>query len=117
MPLDAAPVEPPLPRQDGPLQLEVLVGPALATIPQHHWVGKLLGFDFTVEYKPGAANAVADALSQRDTEEGALLALSAPRFKFIDRLRQAQHINQLSSPFVRTSASTPTECPGRSPRH
>ena len=63
----------------------------MATIPQHHWVGKLLGFDFSVEYKPGAANAVADALSRRDTEEGALLVLSAPRFDFVDRLRQAQH--------------------------
>jgi hypothetical protein len=53
-------------------------------------VGKLLGFDFTVEYKPGAANTVADALSRCDTEEGAVLAVSAPRFNFIERLRQAQ---------------------------
>ncbi|WVZ75922.1 hypothetical protein U9M48_023940 [Paspalum notatum var. saurae] len=45
----------------------------LATIPQHHWVGKPLGFDFTVEYKPGTANAVADAPSVRDTEEGSRL--------------------------------------------
>jgi hypothetical protein len=61
----------------------------LATIPQHHWVGKLLGFDFSVEYKPGAANVVADVLSRRDTEDGVLLALFAPRFDFLDRLRQA----------------------------
>jgi hypothetical protein len=33
---------------------------------------------------------VADTLSRRDTEDGALLALSAPRFNFIDRLCQAQ---------------------------
>jgi hypothetical protein len=34
---------------------------------------------------------VADALSRRDTEDstGAVLALSAPKFDFIDRLRQA----------------------------
>jgi hypothetical protein len=57
---------------------------------QHHWVGKLLGFDFSIEYKPGMMNVVADALSRRDTEEGDLLALSAPRFDFIDRLHQAQ---------------------------
>jgi hypothetical protein len=62
----------------------------LATIPQHHWVGKLLGFDFSVEYKPGATNAAADALSRRDTIDGELLALSAPRFDFIDKLWQAQ---------------------------
>ena len=54
-------------------------------------MGKLLGFDFSVEYKPGATNTVADALSRRDTsEEGSVLALSAPRFDFVDRLRHAQ---------------------------
>jgi hypothetical protein len=53
-------------------------------------VGKLLGFDFTVEYKPGAQNAVADALSRRDTPDGGVLAISAPRFDYIDRLRQEQ---------------------------
>jgi hypothetical protein len=70
--------------------LKYLLDQRLATIPQHHWVGKLLGFDFSVEYKPSTTNAVADVLSRRDTEEGVLLALSAPRFDFIDRLRQAQ---------------------------
>jgi hypothetical protein len=70
--------------------LKYLLDQRLATIPQHHWVGKLLGFDFAVEYKPGATNAAADALSRRDTVDGELLALSAPRFNFLDRLRQAQ---------------------------
>jgi transposase InsO family protein len=71
--------------------LKYLLDQRLSTIPQHHWVGKLLGFDFVVEYKAGAANVVADALSRRDTpEEGSVLALSAPRFDFIERLRQAQ---------------------------
>ncbi|KAI4312382.1 hypothetical protein MLD38_037193 [Melastoma candidum] len=59
----------------------------------HHWVGKLLGFDFTVEYKPGATNTVADALSRRDTDEGSVLAISVPRFDFIARLRQAKDID------------------------
>jgi hypothetical protein len=71
--------------------LKYLLDQRLATIPQHHWVGKLLGFDFAVEYKAGATNVVADALSRRDTpEEGTVLVLSGPRFDFIARLRQAQ---------------------------
>jgi hypothetical protein len=71
--------------------LKYLLDQRLSTIPQHHWVGKLLGFDFTVEYKPGHANTVADALSRRDTPEDAgVMALSAPRFDFVARLRQAQ---------------------------
>jgi len=46
--------------------LKFLLDQRLATIPQHHWVGKLLGFDFSVEYKAGNTNTVADALSRRD---------------------------------------------------
>jgi hypothetical protein len=70
--------------------LKYLLDQRLATIPQHHWVGKLLGFDFSVEYRSGANNVVADALSRRDHDEGELLAISAPRFDFIERLRHAQ---------------------------
>jgi hypothetical protein len=65
--------------------LKYLLDQRLATIPQHHWVGKLLGFDFSVKYKPGMMNVMADALSWRDTEEGELLPLSTPHFDFIDR--------------------------------
>jgi hypothetical protein len=70
--------------------LKYLLDQRLATIPQHHWVGKLLGFDFSVEYRSGAMNTVADALSRRDVEEGELLAISSPRFDFIERLLHAQ---------------------------
>jgi hypothetical protein len=71
--------------------LKYLLDQRLTTIPQHHWVGKLLGFDFSVKYKPGPANAVADALSRRDTpDDRSILVLSVPRFDFVTRLRQAQ---------------------------
>jgi hypothetical protein len=49
-----------------------------------------------VEYKPGAANTIADALSRRDTDDSegsTILALSAPRFDFVTRLRQAHGAN------------------------
>jgi hypothetical protein len=69
--------------------LKYLLDQRLATIPQHHWVGKLLGFDFSVEYKAGRHNVVADALSRRDTDDASAMALSSPRFDVLDRLRAA----------------------------
>jgi hypothetical protein len=43
--------------------LKFLLDQRLATILQHQWASKLLGFDFQVEFKPGVMNMVADALS------------------------------------------------------
>ena len=70
--------------------LKFLLDQRPATIPQHQWASKLLGFDFRVEYKPGAQNVVADALSRRDADgEGELAALSAPSFQLFSELRDA----------------------------
>jgi hypothetical protein len=63
--------------------LKYILDQRLATIPQHHWVSKLLGFDFTVEYKPGHTNVVADALSRRDMHEVELQAISSPSFDLL----------------------------------
>jgi hypothetical protein len=41
-----------------------------------------------VEYKPGALNVVAGALSRRDEPSAVSLALSAPRFSLFDEIRQ-----------------------------
>jgi len=64
--------------------LKFMLDQRLATIPQQHWVGKLLSFDFTVEYKSGSSNTVADALSRCKMEQAAVLAIASPRFDFID---------------------------------
>jgi hypothetical protein len=49
--------------------LKFLLDQKLVMIPQHQWASKLLGFDFKVEYKPGATNVVADTLSHRNTPD------------------------------------------------
>jgi hypothetical protein len=65
--------------------LKFLLDQKLATIPQHQWTSKLLGFDFRVEYKPNAANVVTDALSRHDTtDDGYLYGLSVPTFMLFD---------------------------------
>lgn len=71
--------------------LKFLLDQCLATIPQHHWVGKLLGFDFTREYKPGHLNTVADALSRHDFPDACACAITGPAFDLFDALRQAAH--------------------------
>lgn len=59
--------------------LKLLLDQRLATIPQHQWANKLLGFDFRVEFNPGAHNVVAEAPSRCDAaDEGEIVALSSP---------------------------------------
>lgn len=44
--------------------LKDLLCKQLHTPDQHHYIRKLLGYDFVIEYKPGSHNIVADALSR-----------------------------------------------------
>jgi hypothetical protein len=77
--------------------LKYLLDQRLSTVMQHQWISKLFGFDFTVEYRPGQLNTVADALSRRDaehgpevaTELGAMCVCSSLNFAFLDDVRQA----------------------------
>ncbi|KAJ8766009.1 hypothetical protein K2173_020525 [Erythroxylum novogranatense] len=54
------------------------------------WVSKLLGFCFTVEYKSGKANTVADALSRCDSNQSSLLAISMPHLSLFDDIQKEQ---------------------------
>jgi hypothetical protein len=51
-------------------------------------VSKLIGFDFTIEYRPGRTNVVADALTHR-TKDAELIALAISELTFMafDNLR------------------------------
>lgn len=52
--------------------LKFLLDLRLSIIPQHKWASKLVGYDFTVEYRPRWLNTVVDALSRHDGEQVAL---------------------------------------------
>ncbi|XP_019158364.1 PREDICTED: uncharacterized protein LOC109155092 [Ipomoea nil] len=67
--------------------LKYLLQQRLTTSPQQHWMSKLLGFDFKVEYKPGRLNVVADALSRRDEEPSTLFSISCPRTSLLQDIQ------------------------------
>jgi hypothetical protein len=66
--------------------LKYMLDQRLLTVPQHQWISKLFGFDFTVEYRPGRLNTIADALSRRQSDVEHLAVLSAPTFRLFDDL-------------------------------
>ncbi|XP_073050542.1 transposon Ty3-G Gag-Pol polyprotein isoform X1 [Primulina eburnea] len=68
--------------------LKFLLEQRITTSPQQHWVSKLLGFDFHVEYKAGSTNVVADALSRRDDAEGSLQVISLPQSAIFSTIRE-----------------------------
>jgi hypothetical protein len=68
--------------------LKFLLDQRLSTIPQHQWISKILGFDFSVQYQPGRLNTVADALSRHDADTLFSAALSGPTFTLYDDLRR-----------------------------
>jgi hypothetical protein len=68
--------------------LKYILDQRLTTIPQHTWVSKLFGYDFSVEYRQGKLNVVVDALSRRTEDSMAANVLSSPTFDLYDQLRQ-----------------------------
>lgn len=61
---------------------------------QQVYLSKLLGYDYTIQYKVGKSNLVVDALSWVPvTSAGQLLVLSTPNFVFLDDLRKALQVS------------------------
>jgi hypothetical protein len=64
--------------------LKYLLDQRLSTIPQHTWVSKLFGYDFSIEFNPGKTNTVADALSRCNEDQTSVHLLSTPTFQLFD---------------------------------
>ncbi|VFQ92985.1 unnamed protein product [Cuscuta campestris] len=71
--------------------LKQLVQQVIQTPDQQFYVRKLLGFCFRIEYKTGASNKVADALSRMHEEDVSMmifLAMSTPVLQLLEAIRQ-----------------------------
>jgi len=64
--------------------LRSLTDQVVHTPEQQNWLHKLIGYDFTIEYKPGKENVAADSLSR-----SFMMAISQPKLQLLPELREA----------------------------
>ncbi|XP_068667705.1 uncharacterized protein [Aristolochia californica] len=72
----------------GHSSLKFLLDQRISMPPQQHWISKLMGFDFTMEHKPGPLNRAADALSHQSDAAMQLAAISHPTPLLLEAIRQ-----------------------------
>lgn len=67
--------------------LKELMSQVIQTPEQQRYLAKLLGYDYTIQYKPDLTNMVADVLS-RVPAPPSLMLLSVPHNLFMEQLQQ-----------------------------
>lgn len=80
----------------------------ILTPEQQKWMGKLVGYDYEIVYKPGKANAAADALSRRP-DSPILNTLYAPSVTIWEELRQLAQ----TDPYLLRIGKAATANPGK----
>ncbi|KAL4578162.1 hypothetical protein LXL04_014281 [Taraxacum kok-saghyz] len=90
--------------------LKFLLEQRITTPDQQNWVAKLLGYQFTIVYKPGCENRAADSLS-RITEGSLQAILSAPSWLDGDQLLAGAdrdpYIQKISNSLLTDPSSKP----------
>lgn len=65
--------------------LKDLICQVIQTSEHQHYLAKLLGYNYSIQYRPGSDNVTMDALCI-DVTLGHNFSLSIPHFQFLDRL-------------------------------
>lgn len=86
--------------------LHHLTDQTIQTPEQEEWLPKLMGFRFSIEYKPGKSKVVADALLRCF-----LMAVTSPIFTIIDEIKQAIRDDEKLSHVLQDCIDKPQEQP------
>jgi len=73
--------------------LRELMTQIIQTPEQQFYLTKLLGYSYTIVYKPGNQNKVADALSRAPDPGPTLLAITVPQLDFLDKLKEELQVD------------------------
>ncbi|MCI01291.1 Ty-3/Gypsy retrotransposon polyprotein, partial [Trifolium medium] len=93
--------------------LRELLTQVIQTPEQQHYLAKLLGYHYEIQYKPGNTNVVADALSRSITaEEPGSYSLSVPHCSFLESLKQELASNSEFQLLQQRMQSTPEKFVG-----
>lgn len=64
----------------------------IQTPEQQVYLARLIGYDYSIQYRSGKANSVADALSRvHETSTGQMITLIVPHFTFLQDLKMELH--------------------------
>lgn len=75
--------------------LKELMAQIIQTPEQQKYLTRLMGYDFTIQYRSGRSNVVADVLSRTfEPHKGMVFTLSMPHFTFLAKLKGELADNQ-----------------------
>lgn len=72
--------------------LKFFLEKGVLSLSQQHWSSKLLGYSFSIEYKVGRLNTVANALSRRDVDNSILMAIYMPHLSILMKFAMSSNI-------------------------
>ena len=95
--------------------LRELMSQAIQTPEQHHFLVRLLGFDYAIQYHSGQSNTVADALLRvNEDNQASLYMLTMPQLVFMEDLRKELTHTPVFKELYKQIQADPTKHPDHS---
>jgi len=88
-----------------------LMTQVIQTLEQHYYLSKLLGYDYSIQYKSGITNVVANALLRAHSPVEELLFLSIPQLDFLNDIKQSLEANLEFQQLTKSIQDSPTAHP------